>query len=532
MSNAAAARPGLLLVELMPDEPERQFRTTSYPFLLALAGRLHWRASWCALGVRYDPALRYALEARDLGLLRAEVSRRRPRVVVFNERLRQDQWAALQAASRGARMVYCPIDEGLHVLGEFAAREIFASSAARPLAAVSLEDLAPSFARRVLNRAPWAARPLIRVVAGTRCSYRSRVAENRAYRRLGLPMPAMGCAFCQAGAIPVESYVKDEVAFAARAVAAAVGARARAGVETRFEFIGSALWRRCDELIAALVRLGVRGAELGFMPRIDELLEKKAALARLLPQMAGPGLALRLYGMGVENFSPAENLRLNKGITAEQVRQAADFIVRATARWPDQFRYPYKHLSMILFTPWTTLRDLRLNVAGIGRCPLIHHAAALRGRLQLFPGRPITRLAEKDGLLTRKSGERFYNSGCITRADKSEIPWRFAHPEVGVLWQLARRLSIDRPGRSVDGLPAEEPEARAVAALLTSPPGLPPDPLPLFRRALAVVARRPRITSLAELLVALGGAVTGRGAGARPRSPRRRGSGPRSPVPA
>jgi hypothetical protein len=160
---------------------------------------------------------------------------------------------------------------------------------------------------------------------------------------------------------------------------------------------------------------------------------------------------------------------------------------------------------MILFTPWTTLRDLRLNVAGISRCPLVDHAAALRGRLQLFPGRPITLLAEKDGLVARRVSELFYNSGCITRAGQGEVPWRFAHPEAGVLWQLARRLSIDRTrlspaGLSYDGLPADEPAARAVAALLEG--GL-RDPLPLFDRALRIVARGRRPASLAGLVAAL-----------------------------
>ncbi|MDD5628804.1 MAG: hypothetical protein PHU21_07060 [Elusimicrobia bacterium] len=504
MPSPARAADGLLLVELMPDEAERQFRTSSYPFLLGLARSLGRRASWCALGMRYDPSLRYALEPRDLALLRAEAARLRPGVMVVNERLRDDQWEALQAAAPKARLVYCEIDEGFNVLGQFA-QELFGPLEPQFQGSRLLERVAPCFARRVLNAAPWAAAPLIRVVSGTRCSYRSRVAANRHYRRLGLSLPAMGCSFCQSGSIPVERYVDDEVDFAARVVCAALQARPRGPAEARFEFIGCGLWRRCAELVGALLRRGARGAELSFMPRIDEFLAQRAALERLLPRLARRGLALRFYGMGVENFSPAENLRLNKGITPGQVHEAADFIVRATERWPGQFRYPNRHFSMILYTPWTTLRDLRLNVAGISRCPLVDHAAALRGRLQLFPGRPITLLAEKDGLVARRVSELFYNSGCITRAGQGEVPWRFAHPEAGVLWQLARRLSIDRTrlspaGLSYDGLPADEPAARAVAALLEG--GL-RDPLPLFDRALRIVARGRRPASLAGLVAAL-----------------------------
>jgi hypothetical protein len=126
---------------------------------------------------------------------------------------------------------------------------------------------------------------------------------------------------------------------------------------------------------------------------------------------------------------------------------------------------------MILFTPWTSLADLRLNLSHIERCPLIHPATALRSRLQLFPDRPVTVLARRDGLVAPRRGGRFYNSGCIVSADQNEIPWRFRHPEVGVLWALALALNKD-VGR---------------------------DPLPVFRRALDLMSRRPAPRTLPAL---------------------------------
>jgi hypothetical protein len=489
----------LLLVELVPDEPDRQFRTGAYPFLLSLARTLGWRASWCALGVRYEPSLRYALEDRDLRRLRAELARRRPHVVVLNERLRGDQWAGL--ASGAAPLVYCPIDEDLADLGAFAREQL--GAVAPGLDDPYLADrLRPCFTRRVLNAAPWAAAPPIRVMAGPRCSYRTRASEHPLYRRLGLPSRHMGCSFCSAGSLPERPFARDPVAFAARAAAAACRARPPAGPDLRLVFVGHELWRRLEDLGGALARLGVRSAELGFMPRLDEFIAQRRVLARLLPRLAGQGLALRLYGMGVENFSPAENRRLNKGISAAQVHEAAALIAELCARWPRHFRYPSRHLSAILFTPWTTPADLRVNLRHIGRCPLIHHGSVLGSRLQLFPGRPITALAERDGLLVRAGDERSYNSGCIAVADQSELPWSFAHPQTAVLWRLARRLSTNRRG-----LPEDDDEARAVAALLP-PQGespQPPDPLPLFARAVALAARRPRIRSLDRLLERLHG---------------------------
>lgn len=230
------------------------------------------------------------------------------------------------------------------------------------------------------------------------------------------------------------------------------------------------------------------------MPRLDEILAAREAISRCLPLLAENSLALRLYGAGVENFSPDENRRLNKGITAAQVHEAAAFIAETSARRPGQFRFQAGNLGMILFTPWTTLEDVRVNVENIERCPLILARAAIGTRLQLFQGRDVTRLAEKDGLIVKKPGAEFFNSGCITNADQSEIPWRFAHPQAAVLCELGRELSLHYFGEQRD-----TPRARTIAALAARESSS-PSPLAPFRRGLEALRADPRIETLPELL--------------------------------
>ena len=165
-----------------------------------------------------------------------------------------------------------------------------------------------------------------------------------------------------------------------------------------------------------------------------------------------------------------------------------------TARWPAQFRFPFGEFSMILFTPWTTLQDLRINLDNIARFPLVCGPPTLSRRLQIFPGRPIERLARKDGLVVKALRSPFYNSGCIVSSDQAEVPWRFRHREIGLLCRLGQVLSLVHDGR-----PAEDPDSRIMTAALAASPDTPREPMALFRRAVDAVARNPKIGSLAEL---------------------------------
>jgi hypothetical protein len=493
-----AAPSGLMLVDIVADTAVHNLRTITYPFLMGLSRLLGWRACWRVLGVRYVPDLRYALTPPDLAALVAEARRRRPRVVVVNQRLPKAQLSALAAAARGARVVYWDMAENVHELADFVRRRI--PEARGPVLDDPrlLDRIRPDYRRALLNRAPWADNPVVEVIGGHRCSYHAPVAANPFYR--GLPLPAaMGCSFCLMPA-PKGSRprIADPSAFAVRQIAALSRRRTAAGAEKRVNMCGFELWRGLEPLVRALVRAGVRGMELDFMPRLDELLASRAAVERVLPLLAENGIALRVNGLGVENFSPEENARLHKGISAAQVHEATAFLLACARRWPGHFRLPFGGLGMILFTPWTTLGDLRINLDNIERCPLIDRPFALGRRLMLFPGAPVAALAERDGLIAGSGEGIFYNAGCKIDADRDEIPWRFAHPEIGVLWDLARRISSDR-----FNIPDDDPVKRAADAFIPKTSSVPFDPLPLFREAVDAVERRPGVGSALDLLALL-----------------------------
>ena len=368
MSSKTAAPSCMMLIDLLPDAAVHNLGTIAYPFLMGLSRLIGWRACWCVLGVRYAPDLLYTLTPRDLRLLLVEVRRRKPRVVVLNQHLPKKQLSDISAAVPGARLVRWTLGEDLQYLADHVRRRI--PEARGPV----LEDprlldrIQPIYRRKILNRAPWALNPLIEVMGGSRCSYYAPVAGNPFYRRLQLPEAVMGCSFCSRPD-PKSSHwtIQGSLDFAVKQIAAVCRQRPAKGAEKRLNLVGFELWKRFEELVLALVQRGVRGVELDFMLRLDELLGGRGAIERCLPLLAQNGIALRINGLGVENFSPEENMRLHKGITAEQVHEATSFMLETHARRPEHFRLPFGGLGMILFTPWTRLEDLRINLDNIER---------------------------------------------------------------------------------------------------------------------------------------------------------------------
>ncbi|MBI5240708.1 MAG: hypothetical protein HY926_09565 [Elusimicrobia bacterium] len=181
MARSSSRRGGLLLLELAFDEPEHQNGVEAFPLLMGVGRRLGWPVAWLTLGVRYEPAMLYRLASGDLRVLLGETARTRPRAVIVSARLDERQRRRLESA--GARVLICPIDEGaVDELPRFIKTAL--PEACRPwLDDPRLFDrLDPDYRRRPLNRAPWTRRAIIRVVAGMRCSYLSRAAENPFYR--------------------------------------------------------------------------------------------------------------------------------------------------------------------------------------------------------------------------------------------------------------------------------------------------------------------------------------------------------------
>lgn len=488
----------LLLVEFYFPDRYSQFRSTNYPFLLGQARRLGVAARWlcCWAPADKDSRERYvvALGAAETRRLAVAIRAFRPTHVVLSEKLAAPLERAVARAAPGAAvlnladrppadLVAWPADRLPAWLGLEARRP------ARGRKRYLLDAVRPSYECVAVNRRRGTSPPPVHVTAGPDCVYARPLAANRFFGDLDLPpgVRRFGCSFCVGPADLRYVFETDPVELALRQCTAALRTADTCIAKDTYVVGGARVFPALDRFFAGILRRRFPPSRFFFACRIDEFLRAAGRIEALLPRLARAGHSINVFNMGLENFSPAENERLNKGLTVEQIERADAMLRRLEREHPGTFRFSaWGGYGLILFTPWTTVEDLEVNLQHLRRFAGISPGGfALTSKLQILTESAIRFAAERDGLVRDTfDGFHYYDSGCVFRHDQRELPWRFQRPEVGALYEIACRIAPITPFPAGDPL---WPRVRELAARVASRGGTPFD---LFDLALREVRER------------------------------------------
>ncbi|MFH1532970.1 MAG: DUF483 domain-containing protein [Pseudomonadota bacterium] len=285
----------------------------------------------------------------------------------------------------------------------------------------------PDFTFTPGNREAEEMAPLPCLVLADPCSYRRTVTSNPRFDGVDLSgcLDAVGCSFCAipSAEVRIGGFSRDR---AARQLAALHGT-----LPGNVRLIGDAALLHAADIVELILATDLPGAGWEFDARADTILRSGDVLREALTRCAGSGHRLHLSLIGVENFSRPELERFNKGLTPLQNLEAVELLLRLEMEFPKHFRFrEHGGISMILFTPWTTLEDLQINLATVrnGRLEGLS-GKLLASRLRLLDALPVTALARRDGLLTEGYGDRAFDTAGLNLYD-AELPWRFADPAV------------------------------------------------------------------------------------------------------
>lgn len=459
----------LLLVEFFRGALRRNERSMLFPFLQGLARERGVETLWLCYGgdvahrdgAEVGRTLHALLPPADLRSLSRRLRAFRPTHVATSDPLSPEARALLAALAPRAATRVMPVTgelDGLARCGWFldwlGLKE--PASAKRYL----VERAAPDYAAVLANPAARAATPQITVVGGALCAYRVPLAGNPHFAGVDLgPSGHRGCSFCTCATMPPLSSPRalplPLVETQLRRVLETAGRRGRD--KGRYELFDIRAFWAFDELFALVLRLGLPPSVFLFNPRLDDVLRARRRIEKVLPALAKAGHEVRLLSMGVENFSERENTRFNKRITLGQVDEFLALTKDWGRRFPGVFR-PFKdgrdavELGFILFTPWTTLADLRVNLEAAAARGFPECGYWLYSVLLIEEKAPLHLLAREDGGVL--AGE-FPDKGQYYGLFKNEgelrdvRAWRFKDARVAELFaSLVRYSAAEREGAS------------------------------------------------------------------------------------
>jgi len=492
--------PRLLLVEFLVFEGQRTERAMFFPYWLGLARAQGVTARWVCLGTsatrrmgREDGRVTVVdPEAPDREALLAVMAAFGPTHVALSELPSPRFWGALEAAVPGVRLLpvpapkeffYCrpswcaPDNEMLpHV--RLAAprpdsRRYYGRTAwflewlglaapgerAAPESPYLIEATEPCYEAHMLNEAArWRASPLT-LLSGFSCTGRPSAADNPRFAGvdMGDCRVVTGCTFCGGSPPPaIHGRGVDSLTLVGRQLRAALATGRGPDGRDRghYDLLDLGLFTRADEVFALADELGVPPATFYFSPRIDDVIGAARRLEALLPRVASAGHRMRMLVMGLENFSPSELERFNKGITPEQV----DALTELAADWGRRFPGVFKLLQdddeevewgFILWTPWTTLEDLRVNLRAARQRRFARDGWWLVSALLVLRATPLASLARHEGDLL---GDRYGDPAIVHALTwaledmHASLPWRFRHADAGDVFALIARAFAARRG--------------------------------------------------------------------------------------
>ena len=461
----------LLLVEFAATD--RFHRALLFPFVLGYARAAGRPARWLRFGV---PAAAQAggagdgvpLPRGDEARLRAEVRAFRPDLVLFNMTPSTGVRRAAVAAGHTELAVLTDGGTGAADIGDVPQLDLgrtpLDAVLGRRDAAVHgtglFQNVEPHYGFEAANDAAATMDPLPFVFLGEECTY------DRPFRAsaflAGLSLEGCfrkgGCAFC--GRPEGHRWTVSPVALLRRQLAAIDGtlpATAERGL--RIRLLGEAALRHVGVVAREALRFRRRPLGLLLDSRVDRFLAAAEPLRAALRALDGSGVRVELSLLGAESFGTAALERLNKGLRPEQTLRALRLLFELEREFPAGFGFrEHGGLSLLTMTPWTTPAELALELAVVEALGLETLVGKLfTGRLRLFPGLPLVEAARRDGLLVRRYADPLLDTA-RRNLYATELPWRFAQPELESLGRILVRLDPDVAA-------ASDPLSRRVAAL-------------------------------------------------------------------
>jgi len=299
---------------------------------------------------------------------------------------------------------------------------------------------------------PKETRAHIEVLGRHACPYQKSVTNNPLFRDLALPQNCIsyGCSMCTfRGGKWWRCTAKEWVDSIVRQI---LWFKEIAKGSKTIRIVDHFGTQFLEELLLAFSEKGLKNLYLMFDARPEHILSKSKEFERIAMIAGKTKTKIDFACIGFENFSQNELDRLNKGLSVRKNVACARVMKRLWETYPNVYVNRTKACGFIMFTPWTTLEDLRENLTNCKELDFSRFRDEFSiTRLRLYKEMPLYYLALKDGLLreTRKCD--------AVHGYAQDFPWTFENKDVERVYRLLLGL------RDLGALKGKETEALEVA---------------------------------------------------------------------
>lgn len=343
---------------------------------------------------------------------------------------------------QGTRAVFSDV-ASVENFFDLSSQEGTKSARIRPL----MDEVTPDFSWEPGNEAARTEFPLPVLLCGNECNYHRGLSRNPMYEGIDLSScpRSDGCSFCASPPTLLEwrNSPKDLML---RQLEALRRTHPKWNDRPVIRAVGEPFLRNVEAFADVLGRVRFSPSDFLFDGRVDNVASSRRSLKSALEMLRGSGHTIHLFLIGIENFSPVELERLNKGVTWHDNMALIRMLFELERDYPREFSFrKLGDLSLILYTPWTSLQDLALNLSILRRSGLSSLCKKVfTSRLRLYDILPIHRLALRDGLLVDQYEDRWLDTA-RKNFYSDEIPWRFKEPVLEPLSRLFARFGHDAP---------------------------------------------------------------------------------------
>ncbi len=277
------------------------------------------------------------------------------------------------------------------------------------------------------------------------CAYQADARQNPLYEGVTIPQQyGRGCAFCTTG----NSYTNLPNAETAARVTEQIGyVRAQAPELTHIRLKDQNPFGYLTEVCEAVEREHLGPFTFMLETRADWTLRSAKRFERALEHARSAGLKLAPFLVGIENFSQPELDRFNKGTTAAVNEEFLQALWQWKERFPEALDLSEASFGFILYSPWTSMDDLRTNHAAIVRTQLDRlRGSILLARVRLYPDTALFYLAQRDGLLA-DAFESDEEDSSKRYGYYPYQPWRFLNADVAHFSRVAVEATRKNNGK-------------------------------------------------------------------------------------